>query len=227
MSLRTLRFQPPIFFYRFTKGETDYSTARQDTATSIYSYVLRGSTVYEQELLLSSGEARQLLDTLLLNMEPDRRIYRYNFLFDNCATRPRDKIEHCLSGEIRYNTADTTRATFRELIHQHTRNHPWLTFGIDLALGAPLDRPATLREQMFLPFDLPPVCRRGRIVESDGTVRPFTGETYTYDGVQGALEASSPTLLTPTVVFTRSLSHRSFLHSRVPGEAATYGRQTM
>lgn len=195
-------FNAPHFFYRFTKGETDYSIGAAGYRDFVYSYVLRGSTVYEQELLLSPDEARQLLDTLLLNMEPDRRIYRYNFLFDNCATRPRDKIEHCLSGEIRYNTADTTRVTFRELIHEHTRNHPWLTFGIDLALGAPLDRPATLREQMFLPSIYRQCVEEARIVESDGTVRPLTGETHTYEGVQGALKASSPTLLTPTVVFT-------------------------
>lgn len=195
-------FNAPHFFYRFTKGETDYSIGAAGYRDFVYSYVLRGSTVYEQELLLSGDEAGRLLDTLLLNMEPDRRIYRYNFLFDNCATRPRDKIEHCLNGRIVYNTTDTTTATFRELIHRHTHNHPWLTFGIDLALGSQLDRPVTLREQMFLPSIYRRCAEEARIIENDGTVRLLTGETHTYEGAQGALGKNSPTLFTPTVVFT-------------------------
>ena len=155
-----------------------------------------------KELLLSGDEAGRLLDTLLLNMEPGRRIYRYNFLFDNCATRPRDKIERCISGQIAYNPSDTATTTFRELIHRHTRNHPWLTFGIDLALGAPLDRPITPREQMFLPSIYRSCAEEARIIESDGTVRLLTGETHTYAGAQGALDENAPTPFTPTVVFT-------------------------
>lgn len=195
-------FNAPHFFYRFTKGETDYSIGAAGYRDFVYSYVLRGSTVYEQELLLSGDEAGRLLDTLLLNMEPGRRIYRYNFLFDNCATRPRDKIERCISGQIAYNPSDTTTTTFRELIHRHTCNHPWLTFGIDLALGAPLDRPITLREQMFLPSIYRSCAEEARIIESDGTVRLLTGETHTYAGAQGALDENAPTPFTPTVVFT-------------------------
>ena len=37
-------FNAPHFFYRFTKGETDYSIGAAAYRDFIYSYVLRGST---------------------------------------------------------------------------------------------------------------------------------------------------------------------------------------
>lgn len=218
-------FNAPHFFYRFTKGETDYSIGAAAYRDFIFSYVLRGSTVYEQELSLTTAEAGRLLDALLVNMEPDRRIYRYNFLFDNCATRPRDKIEQCLSGRIVYDESNASTATFRELIHRHTRNHPWLTFGIDLALGAPLDRTATFEEQMFLPSILMENAGKASIVDDTGVMRPLTGETHTYEGVSGISGENSPTLFTPLVVFTLLFAlvavfsiweHRRGRHIRAP-----------
>ncbi|MCD8287647.1 MAG: DUF4105 domain-containing protein [Porphyromonadaceae bacterium] len=195
-------FSAPHFFYRFTKGETDYSIGAESYRDFIYSYVSRGSTVYEQELLLSKAEAERLCDTLLTNMRPENRIYRYNFLFDNCATRPRDKIEHCLSGPVDYEVSDTAIVTFRQLIHRQTVNNPWLTFGIDLALGAPLDHPIPYHQQMFLPYILQEAVGKAVIREEGDTIRPLVGESYEYTGIPGMAEENTPTPFTPTVVCT-------------------------
>ena len=55
-------------------------------------YEQRNSTVWEQDVDLSIIEKRTLINLLLENLKPENRKYRYNFVFDNCATRPRDKI---------------------------------------------------------------------------------------------------------------------------------------
>ena len=78
----------------------------------------------------------------MINNRPENRVYRYNFFFDNCATRPAAIIEKLAGGKIDYNIP-FKQQTFRDLINYCTRNKPWLTFGCDLALGSPTDRIAT------------------------------------------------------------------------------------
>ena len=209
-------FDAPHFLYRFTKGETDYSIGAGHYRQFIESYTLRGSTVYEQPLMLDSAEARCLLDALLVNMLPQNRIYRYNFLYDNCATRPRDKVEEALGGRIVYDKSDTTVTTFRRLIHERTRNHPWLTFGIDLALGAPLDRPVSYRNQMFLPAVLMQDWERASIVTPDGETRPLSG------GIQ--IHALQPRPENPATPFTPVIVFSALLLAVVACSIAEYRR---
>mgnify|MGYP000750856691 FL=1 len=81
----------------------------------------------------------------MINNRPENRVYRYNFFFDNCATRPAAIIEKLAGEKIDYNIP-FKQQTFRDLINYCTRNKPWLTFGCDLALGSPTDRIATPHE---------------------------------------------------------------------------------
>lgn len=192
-------FSAPHFLYRFVKGETDYSIGAIDYKSFVNSYIWRGSTVYEQTLNLTLEETERLLRALDENMRPENRIYRYNFFYDNCATRPRDKIEEALADNLTYDRSDTTAVTFRELIHRCTAGHPWLTFGIDLALGAPLDHPATYREQMFLPHLLMQAFDDATITTADGEKRALTGTTQSHSG--GSRQPVAPTPFTPTMVF--------------------------
>ncbi len=193
-------FGAPHFLYRFVKGETDYSIGVAPYNVFINSYIWRGSSVCEQPLNLSSSEARRLHEALRVNMLPQNRIYRYNFFYDNCATRPRDKIEDAVSGVIEYLPVDTADVTFRALLRHYTRNYPWLTFGIELALGAPLDCPITYREQMFLPEVLQQAVGNARVEEKDGSMRALSGEPTTYSG--GMRPIVTPTFFTPVVVFS-------------------------
>ena len=110
------------------------------------------------------------MDALSVNYQPENRIYRYNFLYDNCSTRPRDIIEHNINGKITYNPRKDYSPSFREMIREHTARHPWATFGNDLLLGAKADHKTDIREQEFLPenlrydFDHATVERDGQIV---------------------------------------------------------------
>ena len=57
-------------------------------------------------------------------MRPENREYRYNFLYDNCTTRARDRIEEAVEGKIINPEQDTVR-TYREIIHQYKAQHNW------------------------------------------------------------------------------------------------------
>ena len=146
-------FSKPNFIYRFTKGETDYKLAAYNFSHYIIEYQMRGSEVTEQVLNLTPEETHKIWNALITNVQPENAVYRYNFFFDNCATRPVAIVEEQVDGKVQYNNPPEPQ-TFRDLINYCTRNHPWLTFGCDLALGSPTDRIATPHEMMFLPLYL-------------------------------------------------------------------------
>ncbi|WP_455498211.1 lipoprotein N-acyltransferase Lnb domain-containing protein [Coprobacter sp.] len=195
-------FNTPNFIYRFTKGETDYSIGLVDFKDFVYSYAIRGSKITELPLNLTPEESGRIFQALIINNMPDNRIYRYNFLYDNCATRPRNMITENLSGELQYAESRDT-LTFREMIHSCTRNYPWLTFGIDLALGSPLDYPITYKEQMFLPDVLMDAFEKARVIGAD-TIRRLSGDPVLIlpaDPVRMAVAAEKqPLKITPLMV---------------------------
>ena len=146
-------FNAPNFIYRFVKGETDYQLGINNFQSFLVSYAMRGSEVREQVINVAQPEAKRILDALLRNYEPQNRVYRYNFFYDNCATRPRDMIIKNLDHEVRY-TDTSLEKSYRTWVREKTKAYPWLTFGMDLALGSKADFLATYQRSMFLPEEL-------------------------------------------------------------------------
>ena len=143
-------FETSNFYYKFIKGETDYQLGIYDTRNFLPEYAQRNSMVVEQVLNLSPAEKRDLFNLLMQNYLPENRTYRYNFIFDNCATRPRDKILASLHGYVKFQENYESK-TFRQLVGSYVGNDTWLKFGIDLVFGIRADRIATESESMFLP----------------------------------------------------------------------------
>lgn len=168
-------FNTPNFVYRFVKGETDYQLGIVPYRYFETEYALRGSSVYQQTLNLKPEEKLRLWQVLEENYLPQNRVYRYNFFYDNCTTRARDRIEQCIDGKIEYPEA-RSGLSFRDIVHQYTDGHEWEEFGIDLCLGAEADRPISGREQMFAPFYMKEAAGKAVIVASDGTRRPLVLE---------------------------------------------------
>ena len=169
-------FSKPHFIYRFARGETDYMLGGSDFEHFLAEYRARGSQVSEQTLALDSAERQHLMDALLENARPENRTYRYNFFFDNCATRPAAMIERAVNGSIAYEERREVE-TFRDVINHCTRRHPWLTFGCDLVVGAPADRPMHLRESFFIPEQLRESFDGAWIITPDGSKRRLVAST--------------------------------------------------
>lgn len=84
-------FNRPNFIWRFTRGECDYQIGAAPFEYFIREYAERGSAVYQQTLNLTTSEKLRLWALLTENMLPENRVYLYNFFYDNCTTRARDR----------------------------------------------------------------------------------------------------------------------------------------
>lgn len=170
-------FKASNFIWRFVKGETDYQLGATEYRDFISEYEYYDREVSQQILNLSQEETERLFLLLQENYRPENRMYRYNFLFDNCATRPRDKIEDCINGKIEYKEISTKVQSFRDIIHEYTLNHPWERFGIDLCLGSKADAPINYRQKMFAPDYLHNSFAAASIVTSVGEKKALVATT--------------------------------------------------
>jgi hypothetical protein len=168
-------FETNNFYYKFIKGETDYQLGIYDTRNFLPEYAQRNSMVIEQVLNLTPAEKKGLFALLMTNYEPANRTYRYNFIFDNCATRPRDKILAALHGYVKFQESYDSK-TFRQLVGGYVGNDTWLKFGIDVVFGIKADRIAKESESMFLPEILMGEFQSAEINTRDGKVKKLVSE---------------------------------------------------
>lgn len=168
-------FKKPHFVLRFVFGLTDYELGAYPYKLFLAEYRHFGSMVTEQVLNLTSEEKRQLREALRENLEPGNNVYRYNYFYNNCTTKARDIIERCINGKIEYAARKDYMPSYREMVHEMTRNHPWAQFGNDLLLGIQADQPTDTRQQEFLPYNLMYDFDHAQIYEN-GQYRPMVKE---------------------------------------------------
>ncbi len=147
-------FKAPYFVLRFVFGLTDYELGPIPFRAFCAYYAEWNSSVTEQVLNLTNSEKKKLHQALLNNLKPENRIYRYNFFYDNCSTRPRNIIENCLNRKVQYAEREDYTPTYRDMVRHAVRNHPWAKFGNDMLLGVKADLKTDLRQQEFLPENL-------------------------------------------------------------------------
>ena len=162
-------FDTPNFVYRFARGETDYLLGAYEFSIFYDEYVVEKRSIYEQVLNLNQEEKQKIFEYLLWNARPENRIYRYNFFFDNCATRIRDVVAQNTQGTVVFPDMPETPKTFRQLIKEYHSKLIWLNFGIDLVISAPADRIATVSEEMFLPDYLMKYFAEASVISNEGT----------------------------------------------------------
>ena len=168
-------FDQPHFVYRFVRGKTDYTVGVSYTSSFIQSYAERGSSITESTLNLTVAEKQDLLNRLNENLLPENRIYRYNFIYNNCATKVRDIFDMSIKRKLSYPT-HVDSYSFREAIMLYTETAPWSQLGFDLCLGARADRTATQREMLFLPEVLGETYASAMLTDSIG-IQPLCLQT--------------------------------------------------
>lgn len=137
------------FVYKFVKGETDYWLEKEPMPLTRAYAAYKNVNLFEQTLNLTVEESNMVYEALERNALPENRLYRYNFFYDNCATRPRNILEKAI-GRIDYPVWNNT-TTYRDEIHELTQNCQWLQFGIDLCLGSETDERVDDYALLFLP----------------------------------------------------------------------------
>lgn len=199
----TFDFDADNFVYHFVKGETDYRLTAYDGSYILYGYHRR--KVVEQRLNLTVEQSMAILLALSDNLRPENAVYRYSFVYDNCATRPRDIVESVLNGNLHYGEMTDT-VTFRQEIRRYTANYPWYQFGVDIVLGSGIDYELSYREQMFVPMVLMKAFDEAT-VERDGHLEPLVAETIILnDGSdEGDILPPTPVWLSPMAVMVTFL----------------------
>lgn len=162
-------FNTPNFYSKFVSGKLLYKLGRTNYNRFIREYQIEGRKVTEQQLNLDKEATTKLIKLLKENYLPENRYYQYDFLYDNCATRIRDLVEKSLSKKLHYPSAvNTTLPTFRQLLDPYLITQAWTHFGIDLILGLPADKRASITDQMFLPDYLLKYTDKATILTEQG-----------------------------------------------------------
>lgn len=170
-------FSTPNFVYRFAKGRLDYMLGAYDYEDFLMEYISEGRSVWSQKVNLSNAEKETLFTLIDDNLRPENVRYRYDFFFDNCATRVRDIIAHSAADTVIFPVVKKEKS-FRQLIDPYQKVLPWLDFGADMLLGLQADRKATSSDEMFLPIYLKNNMLNSYIIH-DNTREPLTGPPVT------------------------------------------------
>ncbi|WP_305257189.1 DUF4105 domain-containing protein [uncultured Duncaniella sp.] len=191
-------FEAPNFVYRFVKGETDYMAGAASTDRFLEMYRREGRAVVEQTLNLTPAEKMRVIELTDRNLLPANRVYRYNYVLDNCATRPLAVIEQAIGDTLSLGVASLPAedvSTFRNAMRHYHVNYPWYQFGIDLALGSGIDRRISMREMSFAPEALEDMLSLA--MRPDGV--KLVDNTAVLVGAEGASPVLSPApwFLTP------------------------------
>lgn len=151
----TFDFNTKHFVWKFAKGKLEYMLDEDTFKRFLQVYVFEKRWMQSQRINLEPDEVEQLIILINENLKPENRNYRYDFYYDDCSTRIRDFLEKILGNKLIYPPEETkNRQSFRYLTGTYQRFYPWLNSGIDLVIGTPGDKKASLRDKMFLPLEM-------------------------------------------------------------------------
>lgn len=197
-------FQTKNFALKFLKGETDYRVGAYPFDIFKQHYLSENRRIVEQELNLTPQQALDLVTLLQINLLPENCVYRYNYVKNNCATKPINLIEQVVNDTITFNEPNIEKAeswTYRDEMRHFHKNYDWYQLGIDMALGSGIDYKLPTREKMFAPEALESMMRGATITDSLGNRIPIIKkETVIHEGAPAQLPPT-PYLLSPSFIF--------------------------
>lgn len=158
----TFDFDQPGFYTKFMQGHMVYQLSVSTFSRFVLMNTLEERYTFEQELKLTSDQRQRVFDYLIINAQPENKDYRYDFFFDNCASRIRDVLQEVVHDSIVFQYPPSSY-TFRDLLHQNLTHHPWSRLGLDIILGLPCDTIADAHHQMFLPGLLAEAFQNARL----------------------------------------------------------------
>ena len=145
-------FDQPNFYLNFARGRNFYMLGVHPYDLFRDYYIRHNRYIHEQVLNLAPEQNQKLYEYLLWNQRDENRSYRYDYFYDNCATRIRDVITKVFGDSVKFDTSYiTTNYSIRDLTDIYLKHQPWGDLGIDICLGLPMDKKASPYEYMFLP----------------------------------------------------------------------------
>ena len=172
-------FNTEHFYWKFVRGETWYELGAAPYWWFMREYEETHRPVYEQVLNLNTEQREALWQALLTNYQPQNRKYLYNFVFDNCATRPYVLISKVLGDSIVSDYRGSTGVTYRRFIRHYTGAMTYSNAGINLLFGPRADQPMNNEQRLFLPEELMFYLQQAHLQDgtplvSENSIAPFT-----------------------------------------------------
>jgi hypothetical protein len=193
----TFDFGAPNFYLNFLRGHMIYMIGVDNFKDFHDQYIYEQRSIYEQEMNLDERDRAKIFDFLVNNARPENRDYRYDFLYDNCATRIRDVFEKNLPGKVKFDYSSfTDKKSFRTLINDYSENQPWEQFGMGLLIGLPVDRIATPEQETFLPDYLSQAFAHATV-----SGQPLCQSQVTILDIKAPSVQSLDKRITPNIVF--------------------------
>lgn len=147
-------FNSDHFVLRFALGQTDYQLAETPYDYFLYEYTYFKRDVWEQVLNLSYLQKIDIIKDLRENLKPENISYRYNFFYDNCSTRPLDKISSRANKLQLPSKLYDYDVSYRDIIYKYSETDLWARFGMNLCIGNQADKPLDIKQLSFAPIEL-------------------------------------------------------------------------
>ena len=192
------------FYVKFLRGTLPYYIDAYEMYPFLYAYQAENRTVREQLLNLSPAQKQQLYRVLQTNMLPENRTYQYKFFYDNCASRPRDKIAEACGDSLTIPSRNRmTGRSYRDWMNVYLDKSvkPWAKLGMNLAIGQPADEPTDGWHAMYLPDQVHDQLAKAVLKKADGQVVPLVASDQTLYEARQTFRQQVPFFFDPTVVF--------------------------
>jgi hypothetical protein len=193
-------FNTPNFYLKFAQGKLLYEIGSNNFDPFFNYYKKQNRWIKEQVLNLNYSEKQALFKYLQTNIKPENKKYKYDFFYDNCATKIRDVIIEILGDKLEYKEDHITENyTFRELIQKNVKANSWGSLGMDIAIGAVVDRKARPIEYQFLPQYVFEGANNAVVIRNDAEVSLVKKYNYLFEAKKQ--EPKSNFFLSPFFVF--------------------------
>jgi len=172
----TFDFEQPNFILKFCRGKLLYFLDIEPYKGFERGNLLDQRSMKEQILNLNTEQKQLLFNHLQENAREENRYYKYDFFYDNCATRIRDIVEKTFAQSLAWDSSRLALGTtMRQLLNPYMASQPWTHFGMNLGLGYAADRRALAKDFMFLPDFMHEMFASARI---NGSVPLVVGERH-------------------------------------------------
>ena len=145
-------YNAPNFYSNFVKGRPVYKLGVQNYISFINNYIKQDRYIIEHVINLDKKATQNIINLLVKNLEDPN--YIYDYLRDNCSTRVADLFIKQTEQPQNTKIDILTENSYRKLIHSKINENSWGALGIDLCLGAIMDRKISIKETLFLPEKL-------------------------------------------------------------------------
>lgn len=141
------------FEINFMRGKLLYYLSEYPFVEFLPEYEATQRSVVEQVLVIDGEKKQKIASFLEWNARPQNRSYKYDFFFDNCATRIRDILPESLGEGFAYGPTQKRghERSFRTIINKYFETTQWVRFGVNILLGSKTDKIMTNSDIMFLP----------------------------------------------------------------------------